>query len=153
MVGKENIAEILGDILPEDIFLVDVTISNSNTVCIYIDSLRGLTIDDCVSVSRKVESKLDRESEDFELQVSSPGIGQPFMVKQQYLKNTGRVIELLTSQDDHLTGKLETANEKGITILISDKEKSESGKKSKLARLVSLGYDEIRSAKTIVSFK
>ena len=153
MVGKEKIVEILNEILSEDMFLVDVTISKSNTICIYIDSFRGLSIEDCTSVSKQVESKLDRDSGDFELEVSSPGIGQPFRIKQQFIKNTGREIELLTTEGMRLKGKLENADDQGIALLIRVKEKTEGGKKQEITKRILFGYDSIKAANAIVTFK
>lgn len=76
MITKEKITEIVGEKLEEGMFLVDVNVTPSQVIHVEIDSMDGITIDQCVAVSRFVEAHLNRENEDFELQVSSPGIDQ-----------------------------------------------------------------------------
>ena len=88
-------------------YLVDVNISSKNAINVRMDNLHGgVSVKDCVSVSRNIEHNLDREQEDFELQVSSPGIDQPFMVQQQYLKNVGRNVTVTTSTEEIISGEL-----------------------------------------------
>ena len=152
MVDKEKIGSYVSGILAEDMFLVDITISKSNVVCIYIDSLKNITIDDCVAVSRHVASELGPEADDFEIQVSSPGVGQPFRVKQQFLKNTGRQIELSATDGKVYKGRLESAGENSITLSARVKEKTETGKKQEITRILSFDYDSIKSAATVVTF-
>ena len=151
MIEKDKIAESVSEVLSEEMFLVDITISKSNVICIYIDSFRSLSIDDCVAVSRHVEGILDRDTEDFELQVSSPGVGQPFKVRQQYVKNVGRQVELLLTDGKIVRGKLESSEAEGISILAPVKEKSEKGKKPEVAKLF-FQYDTIKSAMTMATF-
>ena len=98
-------------------YLVDVTISAKNSIRVKIDNLNGgVSVKDCVSVSRNIEHNLDREQEDFELQVSSPGIDQPFMVQQQYLKNVGRNVSVTTFSEEIISGELIKANQTEISI-------------------------------------
>ena len=152
MIEKEKIGSVVAGILSDKLFLVDINVSKSNTICIYIDSINDLTIDDCVAVSRYVENNLKDETEDFELQVSSPGVGRPFKVVQQYFKNIGRKIELITSDGLVLSGKLESADDKGLIISPNIKEKSGKNKNREICQSLFFEYRSVKSAKTIVTF-
>jgi ribosome maturation factor RimP len=96
MIDKTKIADLVAGKLEENMFLVDISVSTNNVIHVEIDCFTGLTIDQCVAFSRHIESGLDRDNQDFELQVSSPGAGQPFKVWEQYRKNIGREVELIT---------------------------------------------------------
>jgi ribosome maturation factor RimP len=84
MVERDKILELLKEQPVEGLFPVAVSVSLSDTIKVVVDSLIGLTLDDCVKVSRYLEQQLDRDKEDFELEVSSPGLTEPFKVKEQY---------------------------------------------------------------------
>jgi len=95
MVDQAFVKKIVEEKLAElDLFLVDLKIDTSNKIDIAIDGDSGVGIDQCIAVSRAVEGSLDREKEDFELMVASPGIGQPFKVHRQYTKAIGRPVEV-----------------------------------------------------------
>ena len=95
MISTALIREIAENKLREnESFLVDVIISPTNKIRVTIDNFQGVSIQECVSVSRFIENQLDREAEDFELEVSSPGLDQPFKVLQQYQKYLGREVEI-----------------------------------------------------------
>jgi len=135
-------------------FLVDLTVSPTNIIHVEIDSFQGVTIDNCVAISRHIESNLDREQEDFELQVSSAGLDQPFKVKQQFIKNTGREIELVTTQNTLLKGRLVEATDSSIILETVSKEKKEGERrKQEVVRTLTFTYEEIKKAKVIISFK
>lgn len=154
MIAREKILELVSEVLKDRMFLVDVRVSATNAIHVEIDSYEGLTIDQCVEMSRHIEGHLDREQEDFELQVSSPGIDQYFKVKEQYLKNIGRELEVTTGESTGFKGKLVEADEKGILLEVTQMEKKEGEKKKQaVTRMVPLVYDEIRKAKVVISFK
>ena len=89
MIEKEIIEGHLREILStKDIFLVEVKVDSSSKIRVHIDKMEGISIDDCVGVSRELEGKLDRDQEDFALEVSSPGLDAPFRVREQYVKNS-----------------------------------------------------------------
>ena len=104
-------------------FLVDVTVSPANMIHVELDCMDGLTIDQCVEISRYIENQLDREEEDFGLEVSSPGIDQYFKVNRQFFKNVGRELMVTTLQNEEVKGKLVEAGENGITMEAMVKEK------------------------------
>lgn len=154
MIDKEKILNLVKEKLEESMFLVDVSVNTSNVIHVEIDSFSGLSIDQCVAISRHIESNLDRESDDFELQVSSPGAGLPFKVKEQYLKNTGRELEVTLKDGIVLKGLLVEANEEEVLIETSAKEKPEgSNKKVLVTRTNRVAYDDIQRARVIISFK
>jgi ribosome maturation factor RimP len=154
MIDKAKITAFLNTELEENMFLVEVNVSPSNVIRVFVDSFDGLTIDQCISISRSLEQKLDRDKEDFELQVSSPGLSESFKVKEQYLKNKGREVEVQTLDGTQLTGILEEAGEEGITLKTSTRQKMEGHKKKQaVVKEHLLTYNEIKSAKVVVSFK
>ena len=154
MVNKAKIEELVKEKLDEKAFLVDVQVSASNVIKVFVDSFDGFTIDRCVEISRHVEHSLDRESDDFELQVSSPGLTENFKVKEQYLKNVSREVEVITSEGAKHTGLLKEANSDFILLETSAREKVEGHKKKQLiVRKHQIEYSDIKSAKVVVSFK
>jgi len=154
MVDKSKIAELVSIHLNDGMFLVDVTVSSLNVINIYIDSYNGLKIDDCARMSRHIEEKLDRNKEDYELYVSSPGLSRPFKVKDQYFKNIGREIKVIINDGTELKGTLKEAGPENILLETSSMEKVEGHKKKKTVfRDYNLDYNEIKIAKVIVSFK
>ena len=97
MIAKNVVSGIVNEWLEDkEYFLVDIEVTPDNKIVVEIDHAEGVWIDDCVELSRFIESKLDREEEDFELEVGSAGIGQPFKVLQQYLIHIGKDLEGLT---------------------------------------------------------
>lgn len=154
MADKAKIEDLVLQELDENMFLVDVNVNQSNVIQIYVDSFDGLTIDKCVGISRSIEQNLDREEEDFELQVSSPGLSEPFRVKKQYIKNIGREIEVVTSEGQKLEGELLKADDEGILLKTAKREKVEGHKKKQLiVKEHQFNYGELKSAKVVVSFK
>lgn len=151
---EERLAELVEKSSGDEMFIVDITISASNDITVYVDSMSGMTIKQCISVSRNVEHNLDREEEDFALQVSTPGLTRSFKVKQQYIKYTGKEIEVRTSDDVELKGLLKESDDEGIVLETSKREKVEGHKKKQLiVKEYNLKYDEIKSAKAVISFK
>ncbi len=154
MIDREKILNLVNGKLEENMFLVDVSVNTANVIHVEIDSFTGLTIDQCVAVSRHIEASLDRESEDFELQVSSPGAGQPFKVNEQYRKNQGRELEVTLASGSVLKGLLAEATESGIVIETSVKEKPEgSSRKMLVTKKQQVTFEEIEKARVIISFK
>ena len=144
-----KIAELVENHLQgTDKFLVEVLIKPGNRVYVFIDGDHGVTIDDCVRVSRMLESNLDREVEDYELNVSSAGADQPLRMPRQYQKNIGRSLHIKLDEPNELRGKLLSTNDQGITIL------TEGDKKKKITPSeIYLDYISIVEAKVIISFK
>jgi ribosome maturation factor RimP len=154
MIAKAKIVKLVNEKLNEDMFIVEIKVSSSNVIRIFVDSFNGMPIEQCVAISRHVEHSLDREEEDFELQVSSPGLTENFKVKEQYKKYTGKEIELVTNEDIKLEGLLKDSNEEQIILETSKLEKIEGyKKKQRVVKEHILKYSEIKSAKAVISFK
>ena len=138
----------------KDYFLVDVSVSPDDRIVVEIDHADGVWIDDCVDLSRYIESKLNREEEDYELEVGSAGIGQPFKVLKQYQIYVGKEVEALDKAGKKWKGVLAEANEENFTITMTVKVKPEGAKRPKLVEQnVTFTYDEIKYTKYLISFK
>ena len=136
-----------------DYFLVDISVSPDNMISIEIDNDNGVSIDDCVALSRYVDENLDREKEDFELEVGSSGITSPFKIVRQYIKNTGKEVEMLLRSGIKLTGILKNADKNGATITIEKKVKAEGSKRRSVVEEDQVySYDEIKYTKYLIRF-
>jgi len=131
-----------------DKFLVEVLIKPSNRIYVFIDGDHGVTISDCAEVSRFIESQLDRETEDYELNVSSSGADQPIKMPRQYLKNVGRSLQVKLSEENSISGKLEAVNESGIVLATTGDKK-----KKILPETLNIPFESIVESKVIISFK
>lgn len=115
MIDKQIVTRIVEDWLEgKDYFLVDVSVSPDDKIVVEIDHADGVWIDDCVDLSRFIESKLNREEEDYELEVGSAGIGQPFKVLKQYLIHIGKEVEVMDASGKKWTGMLAGADENSL---------------------------------------
>lgn len=129
-------------------------IKPGNLIVVEIDNDDAVCIDDCVALSRYLEDNLDREAEDFELEVGSAGVTSPFKVLRQYLKNVGNEVEVLLKNGIKLTGLLKSADEKGIVISIEKQVKPEGAKrKVTVQEDVIYTFDEIKNTKYLIRFK
>jgi ribosome maturation factor RimP len=155
MIQVESIMAFLQEELTQrGLFLVDVTVRPGNRITVFIDSMKGLGIEECIAVSRFIESKLDREKEDFNLEVSSPGLENPLRLPQQYLKNLGKLLEVVTFDGMKTKGRLIAAGEGSITLEVETLEKdSKSRKKVKVIRTWEKRIEEIKTAKVDISLK
>ncbi len=146
----ERIAE-----LGNGLFVVELTISSNNVIQVELDKHEGnVSINDCMSVSRNVEHNLDREEEDFELQVSSAGLDKPFRVLAQYVKNIGRTVKVVQQNGKKIEGELKAANENEIVVENSRMEKLEGKKKKELiVEQHVLPMEQIKETKIVISFK
>ncbi len=131
-----------------DKFIVDVHVKMSSRITVEIDSAKGINISDCAEIHRFVESKLDREIEDFELTVSSPGLEEPFKNLKQYQKNIGRNVRVILKNGTVSEGKLAKASDSEIEISQEKKEKI-NNKKQITVKNISLKSEEIKQTKLI----
>lgn len=133
-----------------DLFLVDFVIKPGNQISIFIDGDQRVTIEACRQLSRFLEDNLDRETEDFDLTVSSAGADRPLKLPRQYKKNIGNSLEIVTKAGDKITGTVLNVNESGVEIQppAEKKPKKESNNAS-----MHLKFDEIKTAKEVITFK
>lgn len=155
MISKTHIAEVLQHHFDGNgLFLVALSVSTSNKISVIVDSIQGVTVEQVVAVSRAVEGSLDREAEDFELEVSSPGLGEPFKVVPQYQKNTGREVEVLLTNGTKYKGTLLSADTERFRLVFTEKVKPEGQKKKiEVERQLDFGYPEVKSTKIVIKFK
>ena len=149
MIDKFIIKEIVEDFLKSsDSYPVDIEIKPDNTIVVEIDNDKAVSIDDCVALSAYIESKLDREKEDYALEVGSAGIGQPFKIRRQYRKNIGNEIEVLAKPGIKYIGILKTVDDQQIVLTIQKQIKPEGAKrKVTVEEDLTFLYDEIKQAK------
>ncbi len=155
MIEKDLIKYIVDDFLQDtSMFLVDVSVRPGNVIVVEVDSDDGIGIDDCINLSRNIESKLDRDIEDFELEVGSAGVTSPFKIARQYKKNEGNEVEVLTKSGQKLSGVLKTSDDNGFVISITKMIKPEGAKKKiAVEEEHSFTYDEVKYTKYLIRFK
>jgi ribosome maturation factor RimP len=148
-LAEERIAE-----LEKDYFIVDIMVSSTNVIRVEIDGDKGVSITDCVSISRNIEHNLDRESHDFELTVSSAGMDQPFKILRQYQRYLNREVQLTTKEGERHKGKLLEANEEEVTLEVTTKEKVEGKKKKQIiSRNILVPMEQVKETRVVISFK
>ncbi len=150
MIDKVRIENLVKEFIGDTgLFLVAVKVSSAGKITILADKKGGITIDECVSISRFVESSLNRDEEDFELQVSSPGLSTPFLVKEQYYNSEGKNVEVIVKEGGKYSGFLKNVTDGGFEIETEIKIKG----KGKEKKDISFNYDQVKSTREIVSFK
>ena len=155
MIQKEVISRIVEEWLKDkDYFLVDLSVSQDDKIVVEIDHAEGVWIEDCVELSKFIESKLNRDAEDFELEVGSAGLGQPFKVLQQYKNHIGKTVEVLTVDGHKLKGVLKDADGNGIVLSLEKKITPEGAKRPKKVMVdESYTFEQIKYTKYLISFK
>lgn len=135
------------------LFLVDIRVRPINKIEVFIDSPSHVTVDECVSLSRHIEAGLNRDAEDFELTVSSPGIDQPFKVKDQYQKYLGREVSVLRKDGIKVIGKLTNVKDAKVEVETKRTERSEKGKgRHTTIENITIELEQIKETKLILPF-
>ena len=117
MITKQQIEGLIqGKFEEHDCFLVELEVKDGNVISLEIDSLVGIKVQECIAFSKAIEGELDREVEDFELQVSSPGLDKPFRVIEQYKKNIGREVKVVPVEGLVVKGELKEVSEDGVLL-------------------------------------
>ena len=151
MVSEKEIRQTVESILSNTgLFLVDVHVRTGNYIRVLIDSPEGVSIEECARINHLLEAQLNREKEDFELEVSSPGLNSPFKVFRQYLKNINREIVVVMKDGKRINGKLVQVNNEGLILEIIDNKKSSAIRKK---RNISehLSFSDIKSTKVRIN--
>ena len=135
-------------------FLVDIEMCDDDRIVIEIDHADGVWIEDCAALSRFLQEKVGEEMGDYELEVGSAGLGQPFKVEQQYVNHVGENVEVIDAEGKKLTGVLKAVEGRTFTITTQEKQIPE-GKKRPVKVDVDKTYsmDEVRSTKYLLNFK
>ena len=155
MIGKAVVTQLVEEHLQaSNPYLVDVTIKPGNYIVVEIDSDDSVSIDDCVALSQYIEAHLDRDVEDYELEVGSAGITSPFKVLRQYQKNIGNEVEMLLKSGAKKVGVLTAVDLSGATISVEKKVKPEGAKRPVMVtEEEKYPFEEIKYTKYLIRFK
>jgi len=147
MLQEKEIRRLAESVLKDsDLFLVDVSVRKDNFIRVLIESIDGVSIEDCARINRIMEARLNRDKEDFELEVSSPGLNAPFKVFRQYLKNINKYVDVVMKDGMKVSGKLIQVDDDGLTLSIGDQsEKAEN--RGKTDGLKYVLFSDIKSTK------
>ena len=154
MTFKEKVKQVVEEALLEkpSIFLIDLTITDSFKIIIGIDGDNGVVLQDCIDVSRTVEGNLDREEQDFSLEVASVGVGSPLKLVRQYKKNIGRTL-IVKTKEENIEAELVEANDLFIILSWKAREAKKVGKgKETVQKTVQIPYTDINEAVVTVTF-
>ncbi|MDG1911922.1 MAG: ribosome assembly cofactor RimP [Flavobacteriaceae bacterium] len=133
------------------LFLIQLKIGSDNSIHITLDGDQGVTLKDCMNVSRAIEHNIDREEFDFSLEVASAGVGSPLLNSRQYIKNVGRKLRVELTDASSLEGILTAADDQEFTLEWKQREPKPVGKgKVTVTKQKSLSYKEINNAKVLV---
>ena len=152
---KEKVTALLQEAFEEyeNLFLIDLKIKGNNEIVVVIDGDQGVTVQDCINVSRKVEHNLDREEEDFSLEVMSAGATEPLINTRQYKKNEGRDLEVLLQDGSKITGNLIQVHDEGIVLFWKERVPKEVGKgKMTVEKEEVIAFEAIKQAKVKIKF-
>ena len=155
MIDKNIVRRLVDEWLEgKEYFLVDIQISPDSKVVVEIDHADGVWIEDCVELSKFIEENLSRDEEDYELEVGSAGLGQPFKVPQQYINFIGKEVEVLDHDGRKVSGVLKNVDGNKFVVSVNEKVHVE-GKKRPVKMEVDHEYDmnEVKYTKYLISFK
>lgn len=155
MIDKSVVKAVVEEWLQDkEYFLVDIEVSPDDKIVVEIDHVDGVWIEDCVELSRYIESRLSRDEEDYELEVGSAGLGQPFKVPQQYVNFIGKEVEVLDRDGKKVQGTLKSVNGNDFVVAVDEKVKIE-GKKRPGIQSVDHAFqmDQVKYTKYLISFK
>lgn len=154
MISKELIKNTVLKELSDEYFIVSISVTKNNKIDVLMDGDNGISIQKCIDISRSIEQSLDRDAEDFELSVSSPGLGKPLKVYRQFVKNIGQSVEVNTGEDKPVSGTIKSVDEKGFELEVKTLEKVENKKKKvEVVKVLRYEFDTNPTVKNIISFK
>ncbi len=156
MIDKNVVENLVNQWLEDkDYFLVDIEISSDDRIVVEIDHADGVWIEDCVQLSRFIEEHLNRDDEDYELEVGSAGLGQPFKVKQQYVNFIGKEVEVLDADGKKYKGVLKAVEDNDdFTITVKEKVKKEGAKRPTIEDVdKTFNINSVKYTKYLISFK
>ena len=155
MIDRQQVIDLTNEWLAnKEYFLVDVVISKDDKITVEIDHADGVWIEDCAELSRFIQERVGEEIDDYELEVGSAGIGQPFKVHQQYVNYIGKDVEVLASDGKKVQGVLKSVDGDSFVVTIKEKQKVE-GKKRPVVVDVDKAFDmkNVKYTKYLLSFK
>lgn len=155
MINKDTVRSIVEEWLDgKEYFLVDIEISPDDRIVVEIDHADGVWIEDCVELSRFIEDHLSRDEEDYELEVGSAGLGQPFKVAQQYHCFVGKDVEVLDADGKKYKGVLKAVEGNDFTVTVQEKQRVEGKKRPQLVETdYTFQMDKVKYTKYLINFK
>ncbi|WP_438976591.1 ribosome assembly cofactor RimP [Polaribacter sp.] len=153
-MNESKIRDLVDEALAENesLYLIDLVISSNNKIQVTVDGDNGVNLSECVRISRNVEHNLDRDEEDFSLEVTTPDISHPLKIKRQYKKNINRILKVKTELEN-FEGTLTSVNEEEIELKWKAREPKPIGKgKVTLEKKVTIPYKDIKEAKVKIVF-
>lgn len=154
-MDKEKVINLLNDALSEDLslFLIELKFLPDNKIYVEVDGDNGVTLKDCIRINRGIEHDLDREEEDFSLEVTSPDVANPLKVKRQYIKNINRILEIKLKDNTIVEGTLKSVNENDVEIEWKAREPKPIGKgKVTVVKNATVPFSDILEAKVKIIF-
>ncbi|WP_297332135.1 ribosome assembly cofactor RimP [Flavobacterium sp.] len=154
MTFKEKVGSLLDEALKErpELFLIELKITEANKIMVTLDGDNGVNLQDCIDVSRAIEHNLDREEQDFSLEVASAGATSPLLNKRQYKKNMGRTLKV-TTQNEKIEAELTGATDEHIILEWKAREPKKVGKgKETVQKRAEVPYGDIKEAVVVIKF-
>lgn len=155
MTFKEKVLDLLSEGLADkpSVFLIDLTITEANKIIVTLDGDTGVQLQDCIDISRSIEPNLDREEQDFSLEVASVGVGSPLKIVRQYKKNVGRTLIVKLQDNTTIEAKLDEATDEQIVLSWEAREPKKVGKgKETVQKRREISYNEIKEAIVTIIF-
>ncbi|MEM5566661.1 ribosome assembly cofactor RimP [Psychroserpens sp. AS72] len=152
---RETVNNLLNEALEEreDLFLISFDVLPDNSIKIIIDGDNGVVVEDCIFISRAIEHNLDREEQDFSLEVLSAGATEPLVSVRQYMKNIGRTLSVKTKENETIEGTLTQVDETKILLEWKTREPKPIGKgKVTVKKEAEIAYDAISKAQVVIKF-
>ena len=155
MISRDVVKPLVEEWLQgNDYFLVDINFGADDRIVIEIDHADGVWIEDCAELSRYLQEKLGDELGDYELEVGSAGIGQPFKVEQQYVNHVGDEVEVLQNDGQKIKGVLKSIDGRSFTVTVQQKQTVEGKKRPVMVNVDKVySMDGVKSVKYLLSFK
>ena len=155
MISKETIQTLTEEWLQgNDYFLVDINFGADDRIVIEIDHADGVWIEDCAELSKFLQEHLGDELGEYELEVGSAGLGQPFKVAQQYMNHIGDMVEVLDGAGKKIQGVLKSVEGRDFTVTVQEKQKQEGKKRPVMVETdKSYSMDSVKYAKYLLAFK
>lgn len=155
MIDKQKLTDTINEAIKDTpLFLVDVTVTPDNNITVEVDSMESVDIDECVKLTRDIEAVFDRDVEDYQLEVGSAGLTSPFKVKEQYVKNIGNQVEVLTRDGRKFKGALTAVGDDDFTVAVTKKVKEEGKKRPvEVEEPVVTKMADTKTVKYLIDFK
>ena len=154
-MDKEKVINLLNNALEEnkELFLIELKFLADNKIYVEVDGDNGVTLKECIRISREIEHNLDREEDDFSLEVTSPDVANPLKVKRQYIKNMNRILDVKLRDNSNVQGELKNVIENEIELEWKAREPKPIGKgKITVVKNTTIQFEDILEAKVKIIF-